>query len=253
LAEQWNALDLSLHRMANHGEFSGVVLIERDNERVYAGSYGYANRSFDVPISLSSVFGHASVTKLFTAVSVLQLAEAGALGLDMRVADYLNIRDASLSPEVTAAHLLTHTSGLADYFDDDDEESFTRLWRARPNYSMCNTADFLPLILGREPIFGPGEKWSYCNAGYILLGLMIERASGLPYRDYVRRNVFERAGMPTAGFAGFDEVVPGLAEGYEAFPGDDGAPRFRRNVFSLPAIGGPDGARSLLLATWWGS
>ena len=156
--------------------------------------------------------------------------------------EYLGLQETGISPAVTPYHLLTHTSGIADDADEEAGERYEDLFVEKPNYSVLETADYLPQFLGKPPNFAPGEGCRYCNVGYVLLGLMIERATGSTYRSYVAEHVFAPAGMNRSGFFRMDVVEPDVAEGVEAIEDDDGATvGWRRNIYSYPPVGGPDG------------
>jgi CubicO group peptidase (beta-lactamase class C family) len=155
------------------------------------------------------------------------------------VIGYLGLTDSGISPAVTPYHLLTHTSGIADDADEEAGERYEDFW---PNYSVIETADYLPQFVGKPPNFAPGEACRYCNVGYVLLGLMIERATGSAHRSYVAEHVFAPAGMNRSGFFRMDVVEPDVAEGVEAIEGDDGGiVGWRCNIYSYPPVGGPDG------------
>ena len=151
-------------------------------------------------------------------------------------------RRRELSSEITPYHLLTHTSGIADDADEEAGERYEDLFRERPNYSVTATADYLPQFVGKPPNFASGEGCRYCNVGYVLLGLMIERATGSTYREYVTQHVFARAGMNRSGFFRMDVVEPDVADGVEAVQDESGGViGWRRNIYAYPPIGGPDG------------
>jgi CubicO group peptidase (beta-lactamase class C family) len=222
--------------------FSGVVGVVQGGRELLLEARGYASRAWGIPTTLETRFDTASITKLFTAVATLQLVEAGAFALDTPVAEYLSLEGSGISPAVTPYHLLTHTSGIADDADEEAGERYEDLFVERPNYSVLETADYLPQFLGKPPNFAPGEGCRYCNVGYVLLGLMIEQATGTTYREYVAEHVFARAGMDRSGFFRMDVVEPHVAEGVEAMEGADGAiVGWRRNIYSYPPVGGPDG------------
>lgn len=231
-----------LQQMGDAGEFSGVVSIRQGDSELYAGAFGWANRAFRVPVTMTTIFGHASITKMFTSVAVLQLIEQGRLALDTPVVPYLGLEGRSISPEVTVHHLLTHTSGIADYFEDDDPALLERLMARLPRECLAEAASFLPLFADKPAHFAPGARFEYNSAGYILLGLLIEKASGLSYFDYVRRNIFARAGMADTDFLPFDVVRERVAEGYIPVHAEGGAiTGWRRNIYSVPPYGSPDG------------
>jgi CubicO group peptidase (beta-lactamase class C family) len=224
------------------GSFSGVVGVKQGDQELLLDAFGYASRAWSVPTTVETRFDTASITKLFTAVATLQLVEKGAFALDTSVIRYLGLEKTGISPAVTPYHLLTHTSGIADDADEEAGERYEDVFLERPNYSVIETVDYLPQFVGKPPNFGPGEGCRYCNVSYVLLGLMIERATGSTYRSCVAEQVFAPAGMNRSGFFRMDVVEPGVAEGVEAIEGEDGGiAGWRRNIYSYPPIGGPDG------------
>ncbi len=258
-------LHQTLTRLAGDGDFSGVVLIDRPEGTLLERGYGLASYTWQVPAAPDIRYDTASITKLFTAVAVLQQVEAGAITLDTSVIDYLGLTGTTISPAATVHHLLCHTSGIGDDADEEAGEDYEAIYAERPNYSVRRTADLLEGFRDKPVNFTPGEACRYCNASYVLLGLVVEQATGRTYRDYVAEHVFGPAGMTDSGFFAMDRVVPRAAEGVEPVSGDgkgrpaegDGGPAdgagiaWRRNIYSYPPIGSPDGgahvtARDLL-------
>ncbi len=204
--------------------FSGVVGVKQGDQELLLDAFGCASRTWSIPTTVETRFDTASITKLFTAVATLQLVEQGAFALDTSVIGYMGFEETGISPAVTPYHLLTHTSGIAD---DADEEAGER---------------YEDQFVGKPPNFAPGEGCRYCNVSYVLLGLMIERATGATYRSYVAEHVFAPAGMKRSEFFRMDVVEPDVAEGVEAIEDEDGGiVGWRRNIYSYPPIGGPDG------------
>lgn len=237
-----DALDRYFEQRAREDLFSGVALVTQGGERMFAGAYGYASRAWSVPNTLATRFDTASVTKLFTAVATLQLIDRGLLSFDTPVVDTLGLGQTAISREVTVYHLLTHTSGIADDADEESGEDYADLWKTKPNYAVTETADFLPQFVHKPPNFPPGEGCRYCNCGYVLLGLLVEKACGLSYRDYVREQVFAKAGMTYADFFRMDEVNSDVAEGCDPVRDEQGSiVGWKRNIYSYPPIGSPDG------------
>jgi CubicO group peptidase (beta-lactamase class C family) len=235
------AADGLLRELEAADEFSGVVGIKQGDRDLLLNAYGYASRAWNVRTTVETRFDTASITKLFTAVATLQLVERGAFALDTSVTGYLALEGTAISPAVTPYHLLTHTSGIGDDADEEAGERYEDLFRERPNYSVIETTDFLPQFTAKSPNFAPGEGCRYCNVGYVLLGLMIERASGSPFRSYVSEHVFAPAGMNRSGFFRMDVVEPDVAEGVEPIRHPDGSVAgWRRNIYAYPPIGGPD-------------
>jgi CubicO group peptidase (beta-lactamase class C family) len=183
--------------------FSGVVRITVGDEERFAGAYGLASRAWGVRNTLDTRFDTASITKLFTAVATLQQVDAGAFGLDTGAVGYLGLEGTTISPDVTVRHLLTHTSGIGDDADEEAGESYEAVWQGRPNYSVLEAADFLPQFVNRPPNFAPGQGCRYNNCGYVLLGLMVEQATGRSYRDVVQARLrargHGRGGVPAHG------------------------------------------------------
>ena len=230
-------LDAFLTAQAADADFAGVVQVSRDEDVLFAGAYGPASRRWPVPVTEETRFDVASVTKLFTSVAVLQQVGAGTLDLDASITRYVDLRGTAISDRVTLRHLLTHTSGIADDADEEAGESYEELWRDRPNYAVTTTAAFLAQFAHKPPVFEPGTSCRYCNCGYVLAGLALEGVTGTSYRDYVREHVFEAAGMGRSGFFDMRDAEADVAEGWERGP--DG--EWRRNIYSYPPIGSPDG------------
>lgn len=221
--------------------FSGVVGVEQGDRQLWLDAFGYASRTWNVPATVETRFDTASITKLLTAVATLQLVERGAFALETSVIEYLGLEGTGISPAVTPYHLLTHTSGIADDADEEAGERYEEVFVERPNYSVIETADYLPQFVGKPANFAPGEGCRYCNVGFVLLGLMIERATGSTYRSYVAEHVLAPAGMSRSGFFRMDVVEPDVAEAVEAIEDEDGViVGWRRGIYSYPPIGGPD-------------
>jgi CubicO group peptidase (beta-lactamase class C family) len=203
--------DLSKHldELAAQDEFSGTVLIAKNGKLLFAHAYGYANHAFKVPNKLDTKFNLGSMGKMFTAVSILQLAQAGKLSLDDKliklVPDY---PDKDIASKITIYQLLTHTSGLGDMFNEQYQDT--------PKDKFDTIQAHLPLFTGKPLLFEPGTKWSYSNAGFIVLGLVIERVSGQSYYEYVREHVFKPAGMTSTDNYKPHDDVPNLAIGGSA-------------------------------------
>ncbi|MGZ3680007.1 MAG: serine hydrolase domain-containing protein [Ktedonobacterales bacterium] len=236
-----DTLDRYLQQRAQNDAFSGVALITQGSAQLFAGAYGHASRSWKIPNTLSTRFDTASVTKLFTAVATLQLVERGLLTFDTPVIERLGLQGTAIAPTVTVSHLLTHTSGIADDADEESGEDYADLWKTRPNYAVNETADFLPQFAHKPPNFPPGQGCRYCNCGYVLLGLLIEKASGISYRDYVRQQIFAPAGMLHSGFFRMDMVNEDVAEGCDPLRDEQGTiVAWKKNIYSYPPVGSPE-------------
>src|SRR6266516_2455864 len=207
-------LERYLQHRTQQDVFSRVVLLTQGSSQLFAGSYGYASRSWKVPNTLATRFDTASVTKLFTAIATLQLIDRGVLTFDTPVIDFLGLQDTAITRAVNVSHLLTHTSGIADV---------------------------LPQFAYKPPNFRPGQGCRYCNCGYVLLGLLIEQASGLSYRDYVRQQIFAPADMRQSDFFRLDLMNDNVAEGCDPLRDEHGTIlAWKKNIYSFPPIGSPD-------------
>ena len=244
---QLDGFDEYLQQRTDADLFAGVIRLDRQrsdgsHETVFEQGYGLASRAWRIPCTPDIRFDTASITKLFTTVAALQQVEAGAFGLDTPVIPYLGLEGTKISDAVTPYHLLTHTSGIGDDADEEAGERYEDLFVDRPNYALRELIDILPNFVDKDSNFAPGQGCRYCNVSYVLLGLMVERATGRSYRDYVTERVFEAAGMDNALFAASDVVTPRIAEGAEPIRDDsDSIVGWKRNIFSYPPIGAPDG------------
>ena len=229
-----------LDAFLDDSDFSGVVLIKDGNRTVYEAARGLASRRWDIPNTMDTRFDTASITKLFTSVAVLQQVGRGNLDLETSIHHYVDLEGTTIGTDVTLLHLLTHTSGIADDADEEAGESYEDLFIETPNYSLIETKDYLPQFAYKEPLNKPGVDCRYCNVGYILAGLALEKVTGVPYRQHVFDEVFTRAGMNDSGFYDRREAAPRVAEGWDA----DEAGTWFQNIYSYPPIGCPsDGAQ----------
>ena len=234
-------LDLYFQELENQEKFSGAVLITQGKSHLYARTFGYASRKWGVRNTLETRFDTASITKLFTAVATLQLIDQGLLSFNTAVINFLGLKDTTISGEVNVFHLLTHTSGIGDDVEEEDGEDYEDVWKTKPNYKVTETADFLPQFIHKAPNFLPGQGCRYNNCAFILLGLVIEKISGMNYRDYVRNNIFARAGMDHSDFYRMDRVHENIAEGCDPIRNKEGIILgWKKNIYSFPPIGSPD-------------
>lgn len=222
--------------------FSGVLRFSRKGQVVFEQAYGYANRSFKVQNRIDTRFDTASITKTFTAVAILQLVEQGALKLDDKITELVDLGETKIPHDVTVEQLLNHTSGIADDADEEAGENYADLFVDSPNYAIRECRDFLKNFAYKEPNFKAGSDVRYCNCSYVLLGMAIEQVTGMPYREYVKKHVFEKADMMQTGFFAMDEINENVAEGYPSVWGEDGKfLGYKKNIYCYPPIGTPDG------------
>jgi CubicO group peptidase (beta-lactamase class C family) len=216
-------------------KFSGVVLIQREDVKLFEGAYGYANRSWKVKNRVDTRFRIASISKMFTAAAVLKLIEGGKLRLDASIVECLGLLETKIPTGVTIYHLLTMTSGIADWFDESGnwEEDWAALCREHPIYLFRRHQDYLPLFLNEPPVFPSGEKHLYNGAGYILLGLLVEKLSGLSYTEFVQENILKPVGMSRSGFPALDDPAQEVAEGYiQIIAENEKVIGWKKNIYS---------------------
>ena len=233
-AEVASLLGEYLDRLVAVDGFSGSVLVARAGRPIFEAAYGEASKSYGAPNAVDTKFNLGSMNKMFTAVAVAQLVERGVLSWDDPVGKWLGadwVRP-EVGEKVTIGHLLTHTSGLGSFFNDEFMRSSRGLYRDLEAWQPIVSADSLA--------FEPGTDWSYSNTGFLLLGAIVEKASGQSYYDYVRERVYEPAGMTGTDAYEVDAVVPNLAQGYERMEAG-GVVTYRSNVFEHTARGGPAG------------
>ncbi|MGG2014635.1 serine hydrolase domain-containing protein [Bacillus sp. S10(2024)] len=229
-------LTKAIHNIIDE-QFSGAIYIKDNNKVLFESAFGYANRADKKLNTVHTRFGIASGCKLFTAVAICQLVEKGLLSFETRLENCLNIKFPHFNKGVTIHHLLTHSSGIPDYFDEQVMDDFEDLWKQIPMYLLNEAKDFLPLFQNGEMMFQPGEKFHYNNAGFIVLGLIVEQQSGLSFTDYIEANLFQRCGMNDSGYFPLDRLPKNTAYGYI----DNKDETWRTNTYSIPIKGGPDG------------
>jgi len=217
--------------------FSGVVRLSAGDEVLFEASRGSAIRSENISNRVNTRFQMASGCKLFTSVAVCRLVEQGKLAFDTPLAECVDVTFPNHAPGITVSHLLTHTSGITSYFEEDVDPDYEKLWRDRPMYTIRGPRDFLPLFQDKPMKFAPGEQFDYNDGGFILLGLIVETVAGIRFQDYVQEHVFDRAGMTDSGYFATDRLPERTAYAY--IKDDDGA--WRTNFFAVPIIGAPDG------------
>jgi CubicO group peptidase (beta-lactamase class C family) len=223
-----------IDRLVARAAFSGTVLLAKNGRVLMTHATGIANRDFNAPVDLQTKFNLGSMNKMLTAVAIAQLAGQGKLSFDDPIGKFLGADwlDPKILAEVTIHQLLTHTSGLGSYFNERYERSSRLLFR--------EVNDYRPLVLGDTLAFPPGSAWQYSNTGFLLLGAIVEKASGENYFDYVREHVTGPTGMTHTDCYELDRVNPNLAVGYDPMYGSAGI-AYRNNIFDHVLRGGPAG------------
>ena len=225
----------SVDRRAGRSGFCGVVRVDAGDETLFAGAYGLAHRGWQVPNRLDTRFQIASGAKGFTALAVASLIEDGQVGLDTTARSLLGEDLPLIDDDVTIEHLLAHRSGIGDYLDESGGMDMTAYIMPLPVHRLTCAEDYLAVLDGYPQVFPPGERFAYCNGGYVVLAIIAERAAGQPYPDLVHERVCQPAGLVDTAFLRTDESHERLAEHYLTDSG------LRTNVLHLPVAGVGDG------------
>ena len=226
------AIKAKLDAASAAGQFAGAVRVARNGETVFEYASGQADRERGVANTSDTLFRIGSMNKMFTAVSVLQLVEAGKIDLDVPIATYLpDYPNKDVASRVTVKHLLTHTGGTGDFFGPEFNQH---------RLELCEHSDYLKLFGTRDVAFTPGERFAYSNYGYLMLGAIIEAVTGQSYYDYVQEHVYAPAGMRATASLPEAVEVPGRSIGYTArIPGANGV--LQPNTDTLPCRGASAG------------
>lgn len=199
------ALTARADAAANDDSFAGVLLVARGDEVLLQRAWGQADREAGTPVTLDTQFRLGSMNKMFTAVAILQLVDAGKLALDGTVGQYLPDYPNADVAKVTIRQLLTHSGGTGDIFGPQFDQE---------RLSLQTHADYVALYGARAPEHPPGAGFRYSNYGFVLLGRIIERVSGQSYYDYVDQHIYTPAGMAASDSLPEDQAVPGRARAY---------------------------------------
>jgi CubicO group peptidase (beta-lactamase class C family) len=227
-------IDSYLNSLVAENKLSGAVLVAKDGVTVASKAAGIANKATGAPITLDTKFNLGSLNKMFTAVAIAQLAQAGRLSFNDPISKHLpDYPNKEVADKVTIHQLLTHTSGMGMYWN----EKFMA-----QREKMLTVAAHLPLFASDPLLFPPGEKFQYSNSGYMVLGAIIEKLSGQDYYSYVQEHIYKPAGMADTGFYQPGKEIPNLAIGYSKMS-PDGKPleEARDNTNLREVKGGPAG------------
>ena len=210
-SDPYAALTAELDRLAATEQFAGAALVARDGKVVYSQARGFADRDKKIANTLDTRFRMGSMNKMFTAVAILQLAQAGKVGLDAPLGKYLRDYPNAETAKVTLHQLLTHTGGTGDIFGPQFEAH-----RA----ALRELSDYIAMYGERAPAYPPGSRYEYSNYGFILLGRIVEKVSGQGYYDYVSDHIFKPSGMTETGSLPENAHVPRLSVPYMGPPSD---------------------------------
>jgi CubicO group peptidase (beta-lactamase class C family) len=222
-----------MERLIKRNVFSGAVLVARDDRILLTRAGGEASKRFHVPNNVETKFNIGSMNKMFTSTVIVQLAEKGIISFDDPISKYVDESwlPKKITSKITIHHLLTHTSGLGNYFNETFSSGSRALYR--------NVEDFKPLVKGDNPAFKSGERFQYSNTGMLILGVVIESVTGQSYFHYIRNNIYEPAGMKDTDSCEMDYPVENLAIGYS--PDGESEYGWQNNLFKHVVKGGPAG------------
>lgn len=229
-------LGSQLDAIAAAESFSGVVRVERPRQPLVERAYGLADKRHAVPNRVDTQFGIASGTKSLTALTVVSLIAEGRFELTTTARSLLGDDLPQIAGDVTIEHLLSHRSGIGDYLDEEVEIDYTDYLMPVPAQELATTEQYLPILDGHPTKFTAGERFGYCNSGFVVLALIAERVSGIQFPELVRERVCKPAGMVSTAFLRSDELPGSAAIGYLEVDGV-----WRTNVFHLPVRGTGDG------------
>jgi CubicO group peptidase (beta-lactamase class C family) len=230
--------------------FSGVVRVDRADGIEFAKAYRLADRGHSIPNAIDTRFAIASGAKGLTALAVMSLIEDGSLHLDTTARSVLGEDLPLIDDGVTVEQLLAHRSGIGDYLDEAAGSEITDYVMPVPVHELATTEQYLPVLDGHPSVFPPGERFAYCNGGFVVLALIAERTTGVPFHELVRHRVCEPAGMGDTEFLRSDELPGRAALGYLSQDGP------RTNVLHLPVLGSGDGgvySTTADLSAFWGA
>jgi CubicO group peptidase (beta-lactamase class C family) len=205
------AIDDYFKALVKNQQFSGNVLVIENNKIVYENAAGYADYTTKTPNTVGIRFPIASISKIFTATAILQLKEKGKLNITDSVSKYLPEFPYT---EITIKHLLSHTSGLPPY-----NAFFDKARKENPDKTFTNK-DFMPgVVANKQPlIYQPGEKGNYDNINFLILALIVEKVSGMPYKNFIEKNILQPAGMVETSLLPLPEQFDGREIKDFAFP-----------------------------------
>lgn len=214
--------------------FRGNVLIIKDGGILCEYTNGYADLANEIPNTIETRFATASAGKTFVAVGILQLIEEGKLHFEDTIGTLLDIDLHRIDPDVTVRQLLTHTSGIPDYFDESIMDDYEELWKDFPNYKIRSNRDLLPLFIEKPMMYKKGERFRYNNSGYVMLALIMEAVTHTAFDEYLKKHVFDVCRMNTAGYFELDRLPAKCASNYIYCPDTDS---YRTNIYAVDAKG----------------
>lgn len=225
----------TVRRCAHETRFSGVVRVTVGGHVLMDDPFGLADRRHQLAVTTNTQFALASGTKTFTALTMMSLVDAGEIRPDTTARSLLGDDLPLIDDGVTVEHLLSHRSGIGDYYDESIHQDRATYIMTLPVHRYATTDGYLPELGDHPQVSPPGERFAYNNGGFVVLAVLIERATGRSFHSLVAERVLDPAGMTRTGFFRADDLPADAAIGYLSLDDD------RTNVLHLPIVGSGDG------------
>jgi CubicO group peptidase (beta-lactamase class C family) len=225
---------ITVHNIKLSEDFRGDLYITQHGKIIADSHQGFAdlpNKRFN---NKDTRFASASAGKVFVAVGILMLIEKGVLSLEDTLQNVLSIDLHQIDPEITVEQLLTHTSGIPDYFDEQVMDDYEQLWKDFPNYKIRKNSDLLPLFIDKPMQFPRGTKFSYNNSGFVVLAAIIEQITQKPFDIYLYEAIFNPLNMNSTGYFELDRLPSNCANNYIYC---ESTMSYRTNIYSVDAKG----------------
>jgi len=222
-------------KVLHDSKFQGVVSIEEDNQVIFQYTSGMEDKDKKIPITKDTLFAVASGTKFLTALAIGKLIDQKKLSLETKAKDIYDLKMDWINPSITIKHLLSHTSGMSDYLDEDLLDDTKPIYFDVAYKDLINPKDFIPIFSKDKEKFSPGERFNYNNQGYVYLAIIIEEVSKISYKDYINNEILKPLGIIKSGIYHLNDFPEHTALGYLSNEGST------TNFDLLPYQAGGDG------------
>jgi CubicO group peptidase (beta-lactamase class C family) len=228
-------IDEIVQAEAGYDLFSGALLVAEGGEVIYSGAFGFANKDHGVPNKPTTKFNIGSIGKVFTATLTMQLVQDGKIALTDPLSKYLPDCPYPEKDRIQVRHLLNHSSGLANYMEHEDYEA--------SKVKLRQISDVLPMIYDQEVLFEPGQDHRYSNSAMVVMGAVIEKVTGMGYRDFLKQQILDPLGMEDTDLIYTEDVVRNRATGYTRL----GHATYRADILGEPPAFSDGGIYSTVL------
>lgn len=215
-------------------KFRGCVSVCKDGVRIFERAYGYADLANEVSNDIDTIFTTASAGKVFVAVGILMLIEKKILRFDTKISEILDFDLRQIDGNITVEELLTHTSGIPDYFDESVMDEYEELWKDFPNYRIRSNTDLLPLFIDKPMMYPHGSRFKYNNTGFVVLAMIIEKITGKDFDMYLKESIFIPCKMHSTCYYELDRLPAKCASNYIY---DEIRSEYRTNIYCVDAKG----------------